>query len=334
MKLIITVPPYARFDDIVEEPVVEGVRLNTTHAVQMPLDELLASVAERAAPKQVWIDLKGRQLRIVNYAVSILRDKEMHTIEVSHPVHVHLPATLTIDDGNYTAEVMEILDGNKLVVPSSTERGKGLPLPGNGDIGIRPGMSITITDPSLRINGYLTAKDKQYIEAAKKNGLHTYMASYVEEETDITDIIALDPDAVIVAKIESKKGFDFVKHIFPKYKGTVQLMAARGDMYMEVDQPDHAIDGCELLISHDDNAILASRIFESLVDVEKMPRSQDLFDVYAGMLMGYKRFMLGDDVCTKQDSVQAAIGLFTVLAEKFEQYHAKKGLFSFLGGKT
>ena len=321
MKLILTVPPYAQFQGVVKDPAVEAVRLNTTITLKDSLEDVLARVKAQATPKDVWVDLKCRQLRIADYTVEILNNGEMHYITLSHKINVDTPTKMYIDDGNFIGKILEVDKGDTLVVPSSVERKEGLPLAQPGEVGVRPGMSINILDPSLKIYGYLTNKDKQYIKASKKLGLHNYMLSYVEQEKDITDVLRLDPDAKIIAKIESKKGFEFVKDVYPKYKDKVKLMAARGDMYMELDDLDQIIDGCEQIIKADPDAILASRIFESLKDVDKMPKSQDLFDVYCGMLMGYKRFMVGDDVCMRKDSVESAIGLFSVIAKKYEGYH-------------
>ena len=96
-------------------------------------------------------------------------------------------------------------------------------------------------------------------------------------------------------------------------------MAARGDLLIEVEKPDEIIDACEEIIKAEPNAILASRIFDSLKDLEKIPKSQDMFDLYCGMLMGYKRFLLGDDVCLNKESVKAAIGLFDVIKQKYDK---------------
>jgi len=324
MKLILTVPAYAIFGKIAESPVVESVRLNTTLPVKIPLEDVLANIKEQAEPKDVWIDLKCRQLRITGYNVQIFNDGEIHYIDLSHKIQVDTPTKMWIDDGNFIGNITGILNGNRLVVPSSVERKKGLPLANQGEIGIRPSMSINILDPSLKIDGYLTDKDKEYIEAAKKTGLHNYMLSYVEQKSDITDVLKLDPDAKIVAKIESKKGLGFVRKIYPKYKDKVNLMAARGDLYVELDKPDLIIDSCEEIINADPQAMFASRLLESVKDVDKIPKCQDLFDVYCGMKMGYKRFLLGDDICSNRISVQSAIGLFDEIRQKYEGKKTKK----------
>ncbi len=340
MKLILTVPAYARFEEVAKKPAVEAIRLNTT----LPLrhgdsyEDVLANVKAQADPKPVLIDLKCRQMRITDYNVKILNDGEFHYITLSHDIQVDTPVEMYLDDGNFVGRIERIIDGDTLVVPSSVERRSGLPLTSQGEVGIRPSMSINIMDPSLEIDGYLTEKDKKYIDAAKNLGMHDYMLSYVEEESDLTDVWDLHPEANLIAKIESKGGLEFFRDVYPKYQDKVTLMAARGDLYMEMDRPDHVIDACEEIIQADEKAILASRVLSSLKDVDKIPDCQDLSDVYCWMQRGYKRFMVGDDVCLKEDSVRAAIGLFDVIADKYRKYGPPVGvktrsLLSFLKGK-
>ncbi|MCB0166867.1 MAG: hypothetical protein KDI79_21750, partial [Anaerolineae bacterium] len=64
IQAIVTVPPYADFlDDVAAHPLVSGFRLNTV----MPLRGDPAEVLERLRSfgQPLWVDLKGRQLRVV-----------------------------------------------------------------------------------------------------------------------------------------------------------------------------------------------------------------------------------------------------------------------------
>ena len=298
MKIILTVPPYASFKELAENPRVEAIRYNTNLTINHPLEDILSELKQQAGKKPFWIDLKCRQLRITNYSVRIHQDKEIHYLQLNHNIEVDTPTDVWIDGGNFIGKITEIKNKNTIVVPSSTEKGHGLYFPAQGEIGIRPGMAINILAPSLKIEGYLTKKCERYIEAGKKLGIHNYMLSFVEQESDIADLLTLDQDAEIIAKIESKKGLDFVKNSYHRYRKKVNLMAARGDGYLEVETPDKIIDFCEEIIKADRNAVFASRMFESAVD-GRMLACQDLFDVYCGMQMGYKRFLTGDEVCKK-----------------------------------
>lgn len=325
MKLILTVPAHAKFGNVANDPYVEGVRINTTIPVNLSLEDTLKGIINEAGNKRVWIDLKCRQLRITDYNIQVEQDKEIHHIGLSHSIRVNTPTEVWFDNGNTVATIDKVVNGRELIIPSSVERGVGIQLPPTGKIGLRRGMSVTILDKTLDIDGYLTQKDKEFVEAAKKVGLHHYLLSFVECDKDISDLLALDSEARILAKIESPKGLDFVREDYPKYrrflsglKGRVNLMAARGDLYLQVDRPDQIIDGCREIINADKRAVMASRILESCVDPNKIPKCQDLTDVYCSMHMGYRRFMVGDDVSRREDSLKAAIGLFTVLANKYD----------------
>lgn len=323
-KLILTVPAHAKFGEFASDPVVEGVRINTTIPVKLTLEETLSNARQEARGKDLWIDLKCRQLRIVDYDVKILQDSEIHYLTLSHEIAVNTPTQVMLDNGKITGNITQIIDNKKLVIPSSVERGQGLPFANRGEVGIRKGMSVTILDPSLKVNGYLTDKDKEYIQAAKKLGVHTYMLSFVEQESDINDLLALDDEARIIAKIESPSGLEFVRSVYPEYRkfmsplrGKINLMAARGDLYLQVPRPDQIIAACKEIVDADYKAIFASRILESLANPQDMPKCGDLFDITCGMYMGYRRFMLGDDVCRKRESVTSAIGLFEVLTKNY-----------------
>jgi len=320
MKLILTMPSYAKFRDLVDKPYVESFRLNTALPVNNSLENILLDFKKQADPKKVWIDLKCRQLRIVDYNVSILNDREVHYITLSHKIKVKTPTGIWIDDGNYIGKIEEIIDGNVLKIPGCNERNMGLSLADKGQVGVRPSMSVNILDKSLEIIGYLTERDKEYIKAAKKIGIHDYMLSYVEKENDLKEIFRIDRDANIIAKIESNKGLQFVREVYPRYKDKIHLMAARGDLYVEVDTPDLIIDSCEEIIKADSEAMFASRIFQSFKDLDKLPKCADLFDVYCGMKIGYKRFLIGDDICLNKDSLNAAVNLFSIIADKYKKY--------------
>ncbi|VVB78019.1 Pyruvate kinase [uncultured archaeon] len=317
IRMVLTVPPLAKFKSLADSYIVESVRLNTTQRLKETPLEILTHVRSEADLKPVWIDLKARQLRVDDYNVKFLRDKELHYITLSHKISVTKPAEVYTDNAHYRGQIIDLLNDNVLVVEGSVERKIGIPLPLQGQIGIRPGMSVNITDPSLVIQGYLTNKDKEYIEAGKSLGMNNFMLSFVEKESDITDLLSIDPKARIIAKIESKKGLEFIDTVYPKYKNRIDLMAARGDLYTEVDQPDHVIAACKKIIKSNPRAVMASRMLESLSNIDEIPRCAELFDVYCGILMGYNRFMIGDDVARGKESAKAAIGLFKAISENY-----------------
>jgi hypothetical protein len=316
MGLIITLPPFGNFQSIISEPIIEAVRVNTTLPTDLSLEDRVLNAKNQAGGKPTWIDLKCRQLRIEKYWVHFLNDKEYNCMKLNHKIKVNIPTDAYFDNGNYSGKIIELKNQDTIVIESSVEQRKGVPLPARGEVGIRPGMSVTILDKSLEVDGYLTERDKKYIEIANIYGIHTFMPSFVQKESDITDILALDPKARLLVKIEDEPGLDFVRKIYRKYRKRINLIAARGDGYVQVSKPDKIIDFCEIIIHADENAVFASRMLQSVSNPKKAPECSDIFDAYSGKLMGYKRFMLGDDLCTNKTSMSSAVGLFEVINSK------------------
>ncbi len=296
-KAIVTIPPHAPFiPEVAQHPAVSGLRLNTVMPVKGTLEDTLKRLKDIAGEKDLWIDLKGRQLRVKTFGVP-----PFTTIELSHNIEVDTPVTAYFSGGLQHATVLEV-DGNKLIMQEGPKKVVG------------PGESVNIIHKSLKIDGYLTDMDKRYIEAANNAGLHSYMLSFVEGKLDIDDLKKLDNKADIVAKIESIKGMNYASN---EWKKESRLMAARGDLYIELKMPHHILEAVETIISKDSDAIAASRILPSLA-YSLEPSCEDIGDLDNLLRVGYKTVMLGDEVCLNRDSVISALNLFESIARRYE----------------
>lgn len=292
ISAIVTIPPYASFlDEVAAHPIVSGLRLNTV----MPLRETKREVLERLSKFKppLWVDLKGRQLRVAEPAMPPFTE-----IKLSHAIHVKTPVDAYFSDGNERVRVAAV-DGKRLIMEDGPRRMVG------------PGESVNIIHPSLEIEGTLTETDRAYLAAMKELGLTKVMLSYVESAGDVDEAKSLLPNAEVVSKIETQKGLDFARREKSKYG---QLMAARGDLYIEVLQPHKIIPALKTIIQADPTAIVASRILDSLVWTP-VPVSADISDVAFLMEIGYRTFMLGDQVCMKRESVIEALNLLQSISE-------------------
>jgi pyruvate kinase len=92
-------------------------------------------------------------------------------------------------------------------------------------------------------------------------------------------------------------------------------MAARGDLYVEVVEPHRIVSALRDVIRADPKAIVASRLFPSLAR-GRVPSATDIGDMAFLASLGYRTFMLGDEVCQRRDSVIAALNLFEAVAEE------------------
>lgn len=299
ISAIVTIPPYAVFiKEVAKHPLVSGLRLNTVMPIKESLDDLLDRLAGVSGKygKDLWIDLKCRQLRVKSYGVPPFTE-----IELTHNIKVDTPTLAYFHNGEEVAKVLEI-DKNRLIMENGPKRVVG------------PGESVNIPDSSLEIDGFFTPTDLKYIEAGTKGKVHSYMLSFVEGKKDIDELLKYDAKARIIAKIESTKGMDYVNN---EWKDEARLMAARGDLFVEVGKPHKIIKAMEDIISKDNYAIAASRIFPSLAE-SLSPSCSDIGDADNLLRMGYKTFMFGDDICMQRESIISGLNLLSIMAEKYD----------------
>ncbi len=293
MNAIVTVPPYASFiDEIAAHPLVSGLRLNTVMPLRESKRDVLARLSKFKQP--LWVDLKGRQLRVAEPAMPPFTE-----IKLSHAVKVHTPVDAYFSDGNERVRVAAV-DGKRLIMEDGPRRMVG------------PGESVNIVHPSLQIEGTLTETDREYLAAMKELGLTKVMLSYVESVADVEEVKNLLPNAEVVCKIETQKGLDFARREKSEHG---QLMAARGDLYVEVLQPHKIIPALKDIIQADPNAIVASRVLDSLAWTP-VPVSADISDIAFLLEIGYRAFMLGDQVCMKRDSAIEALNVLAAISSQ------------------
>jgi pyruvate kinase len=169
---------------------------------------------------------------------------------------------------------------------------------------------VNVVHPELEVEGTLTDTDRRYLAAMREAGLRRVMLSFVERPTDVAEVRELLPGAELVLKIESRRGLDFVRRYGPAHG---RLMAARGDLYVEVLEPHRVVGALRDVVAADPAAIVASRLFGSLAR-DPVPDAADVSDAAFLMQLGYRTFMLGDEVCLKRDTVLAALNLLGAVA--------------------
>ena len=265
------------FDEISEYRFNSGVnQLMSTREIIESLKQI-----EEQTKKKVWIDLKGRQLRVETWA-----NPSYEAIELNHEIEIEYPARVIFRDGT-TSEIIRCR-GNKILLSNSPYHALG------------KGQSVNIDAKSLEIKGYLTEQDKELISMSKEYDLNDYMASFIEEMNDLIEIIKRNKKANIVAKIESIKGLKFIL----ENTLTIDTMSARDDLYTSLNHSYQTIRYLKKIIKKDPNAICASRIFESLQRQQNISLS-DFEDLELMYQFGYRTFMLQDDI--KGETLQKTI---------------------------
>jgi hypothetical protein len=290
LELIVTQGPYSTFlEEVARYDVVSGIRLNTVMPiVEGTLVQTLARLRAAIWPKTLWVDLKARQLRIREYA-----NTPYTAVTISHAIKVKLPTTVYFDNGTLTAKLVAI-DGNKLIFEGYVGRMLG------------PGESVNILDDTLEYlqPKLLTPTDLAFVAACREVDVPHLMLSYAESAEDIATVRGLYPEAVILAKVESKRGLQQIEALAASADA---VMAARGDLYTEVDYPHQIGDALRRIVAASKgSAFVASRMLESLLR-HPLPSCPDIMDLLLLQEMGYRRVMIGDDLCFKRETLLQAI---------------------------
>jgi pyruvate kinase len=270
-----------------------GLRLNTVMPVRGGPAEALGRLQAFGQP--LWVDLKGRQLRVVGAAIPPYTE-----VRLSHPIRVQTPVDAFFSNGDECVRVAAV-EGDRLILEDGPRRLIG------------PGESVNIVHPSLEIEGTLTQTDRAYLATMREAGLTRVMISYVESPADVEEVRRLLPGAEVMCKIETRRGLDYARAHGAAHG---RLVAGRGDLYVEVLRPHRIVAALRDIIAADPDAVAASRVFDSLAH-QPVPASADIGDVAFLLGLGYRTLMLGDAVCLRRDTLIEALNLLEAVAGEF-----------------
>ena len=342
LKLMVTLwPSFPHFAKFARDERLSGIRLNSAMINNPELEKELKSLSDFGVTVPLWFDAKGRQARVKWVDTSNTNNLDLR---LNHPISVKTPTRVLFKAGADSA-VLERLDedGQRLIfsVPPAYM--------------VYPGESLHILDPSFKIKGVLfTDEEKTKIEKVRAAGFKNYFLSYVESQKDIDEFRELiGGDSSIMLKIENIRGLNFVANEFKK-SDNLTLVAARGDLYIELEWPHHMLRATELIIAKDPDACVASRLFLSVINdlrnkkvieavkrvrsddfktadpdhaVETallslinrdIPSCADFCEVAWLYSIGYRNMMLCDEICLSENLLDLAIGAFNAFRNERE----------------
>lgn len=327
-------PEFSHFNQFQNDSRMAGIRLNSA----MAESDALGQSVERLSNQQVvpwYVDFKGRQPRVEE----VIPDPHNLVLRLNHPIETRLPVGVA-----FKAEKdFAILDRLE-------ENGRKLIFRGGPNFNVRKGESLHIKDPSfkIRIPGSIFSDQEKEKIAAVVGRCDKYYLSYVETQRDVDEFRELvGPDAFIWLKIETRDGLEYIANTFRK-TDNVGLVAARGDLYIEVSRHHEILNAMKLIISKDPEAMAASRIFLSLIGYKNPlvsyllglhpedqhdPRVQDLikpsgipechdFEELAWLYdLGYRNYLLCDEICLDGELLDIALSAFEAFAD---YYHTEE----------
>jgi hypothetical protein len=301
LELIVTLwPTQKHFERFAADDRIGAIRMNSAFAYGEGEKHLAEGMA-KSHGTPLYLDIKGRQLRVKE---ALPNDKYCELI-MNHEVSVEkLPVVTLFKGGNDAALLTDIIDGNHLVF------GRG------PKYRVEPGESICIRDPSLKVHGTVPEHEQKLIRTARDLGYRHFILSYVEGAADFEEFRKyVGKDAEVIGKIESQKGVRYVKQDYKKAPHTT-LMAARGDLFVEVAHPHEIVAATRAIAKADPDAVAASRILLSVTN-EPVPSCADFSDLAMLLGFGYRRLMMCDGICLKEDSLATGVNIVDAFATDF-----------------
>ena len=150
-------------------------------------------------------------------------------------------------------------------------------------------------------------------------GVNRYFLSYVGSARDADQFRELvGRDAEVFLKIENQKGLEFVANSFTKRDNT-KLVAARGDLYVEIDRPHDIMSALQLIIEKDPEACIGSRFMLSVIH-EPVPSCADFLELAWAFDQGYRSIMLCDELCLKENLLATAVNACESFKESYSPH--------------
>lgn len=302
-------PSMPHFRRFATDERMSGIRINSA---MMELDELdteFSSVEKLYKNRHVplYYDIKGRQLRIRK----VVPKKDHIELYLNHEIYVKKDTPVLFKGGEDLAIISHICrdeEGEQKIVFH----------PGAPKFNVKPGESICVRDDSFEVKGDTFPKyEIEKINRVVKSGLFTrYVLSYVESQRDIDQFRDLvGKDVEVIAKIESRPGLKWVESGW-KPQSNTRLMAARGDLYLEINKPHEILNAMKLIIKKDRTAIVGSRILLSCA-TRDIPDAVDFSELAWLYDIGYHTMMLCDDLCIKEERLARAVNVFDAFRDSY-----------------
>ncbi len=296
-------PNFRHFARFAHDTRLAGIRLNNPHWTPGELASELDRAAALNATMPLYFDVKGWQLRVIETH----HNDEYLDITLNHPISVEVPTTVVFKAGADEALLERVEEG-----------GRRLIFRGGPRYLVKPGESLQIRNPSLRVLGsQFTSEEVAKIQVARAAGIRRYYLSYVESQADVDRLHELvGSDAEIRLKIENLRGLNFVATSFKK-RENIALVAARGDLYVEVERPHDIMDALQLIIQKDPEASVGSRIMLSVIH-EPVPALADFLELAWLYDAGYRSWLLCDELCLKGELLGTALNACSSFAEHYK----------------
>ena len=301
------------------------VRMNTAHAPEEGMKEIIKNVRAVSSHIALMIDTKGPEIRTTSVAepiqyksgdiVKIFGRPEMETthdiLNVSYPDianDVKVGDSILFDDGELDMKVLDV-QGPMLVTQVQND----------GKLGARKSVDL----PAL------TEKDRNNILFAIEQDIDFIAHSFVRSAEDVHAVQKIldehNSDIKIISKIENQEGIDNIDEIIDASYG---IMIARGDLGIEV--PLECIPGLQREIIHKcilkkKPVIVATQMLHTMINNPR-PTRAEVTDIANAVYYRTDALMLSGETASGKYPVEA-VKTMAAIAEQAEKDRLRlKGL--------
>ena len=308
------------------------VRMNTAHAPEEGMKEIIKNVRAVSSHIALMVDTKGPEIRTTSVAepiqyksgdiVKIFGRPEMETthdiLNVSYPDianDVKVGDSILFDDGELDMKVLDV-QGPMLVTQVQND----------GKLGARKSVNV----PGEHIDlPALTEKDRNNILFAIEQDIDFIAHSFVRSAEDVHAVQKIldehNSDIKIISKIENQEGIDNIDEIIDASYG---IMIARGDLGIEV--PLECIPGLQREIIHKcilkkKPVIVATQMLHTMINNPR-PTRAEVTDIANAVYYRTDALMLSGETASGKYPVEA-VKTMAAIAEQAEKDRLRlKGL--------
>lgn len=315
-KIICSIGPASDCVEVMSRMVNNGMdcaRINLSHATQeniLKTIEVIRQVREECnVPVAIMYDTKGPEFRTLKFKDGSVTLKKGDTIKMSK-------SCIIGDEYEFGVNHSEAIDfievGDKVLIDNALfelevidKKEDYIVLEALADGKIQNNKTINVPGVDLKLE-FMSIKDKEDITFAAKHACDYLALSFVNTKEDVIEareiIKEAGGDALIISKIESKKGIENIDEIINESDG---VMVARGDLGVNVPMEELPILQKSIIRKCRQKgkfAIVATEMLASMYENQR-PTRAEVSDVANAILDGTDCVML---------SGETTVGLYPV----------------------
>lgn len=327
-KIVATIGPSSDKPTVLREMVKEGlsaVRINTAHIGEGYITRIKGMVdsinSELGKNVGVMVDLKGPELRTGSFKNGHFRIKEGEKYFLSYGgkgsggISINFQSIFAgIEEGDRV-----VMSDGKVTFEVLSNSGSSAELLAHSSGELRDRSRVNVPGRSLDL-GVLTDQDRRFLDEGIRNEVEFYALSFVQNRDNVVHLQKLlyekENEAAIVAKIETKSGFDNIASVA---QVSDYIMVARGDLGVEMPLEEVVLAQKSIIDKahrHGVPTIVATQMLESMVE-NSSPTRAEVADVTNAILDNADSVMLSEETAIGQHPADA-VGYLSRIAEYVE----------------